>query len=62
MNIEQSKDAINRILEQLERDSGQLVESVEIRNLNVTKFSDPAVQWLRSIEIELRPMPGAKWQ
>ena len=56
--IEQS---IARILSDMEKTTGQLVDSLELVDIDVTTASDDRPQILRTVRIELKRLPGTKW-
>jgi len=52
---------INKILCQLEKDSGQIVQDLAINRLDVTGMNDRQGKVLATVEILLRRLPGQNW-
>lgn len=61
MNIAEATQQINDILRSLEVSTGSVVESIELRDIEVTTVGDLERQWLRSVAIEMKRLPGTKW-
>jgi len=59
-------DAVSRqiafLLADLEKRTGCYVEDLGVRDIDVTTMSSRSQDFLRSVEIELRRQPGARWQ
>jgi hypothetical protein len=52
---------INCVLEQLERDTGQMVEALSLRDVDITTIADDGTQLLRSAAVVLKRLPGSRW-
>lgn len=52
---------IAAILKRVELDTGALVESIEVRDTDVTTLLDNGVRIRREVHIALRRNPGAGW-
>lgn len=53
--------AINEALAQLERDTGQIVDGLEILDVDISTIADTAPRLLRTVRVRLKPMPGSLW-
>jgi hypothetical protein len=60
--VEQAQRQIAQILASLERETGQLVEELSIYSIDVSTCVSTAQQFLRSVRVELKPIPGSTWQ
>lgn len=58
-------DAVQRqiafLLKDLEARTGQYVDAVRLDDIEVTNIGSPRQEYLRSVRIDLRRPPGAKW-
>jgi hypothetical protein len=61
VDINAAEIKIATILRDLEASTGQLVETIKIENLDVTTRNDTRQEWMRSVHIELKRLPGTKW-
>lgn len=61
MNLKEAKSQINQILCQLEVATGSVVESIDLRDIDVTTVDGGGVELTRSVQIELKRLPGTKW-
>lgn len=61
MNIAEATHCINDILRTLEVSTGSVVESIELRDINVTTVDSGEQQLVRSVQIEMKRLPGTKW-
>ena len=52
---------VNAILRQLETDTGQNVESIELHRLDVTRLESVGVEQVVTVRIELVRQPGHEW-
>ena len=52
---------INAILRDLERATGQHVEGITLRRLDVTRLESVNVQHAVTVEIDLVRLPGSEW-
>ena len=53
---------INAVLAELEAATQQVVESISVESLDVTSYGDRRRQVLRTVRIDLKPIPGSQWQ
>lgn len=60
-DLGKAEQEINRILHQLEVDTGQIVDSIGLSDIDVTTIDDDRPQWLRCVRIELKRLPGTRW-
>jgi len=60
MNVAEATRCINDILRDLEVSTGSVVESIELRDLDVTTV-DGGPELIRSVQIEMERLPGTKW-
>ena len=58
---EKAEIAIQKILCELEIGTGCIVESIYLKDIDMTGVNDDRVQLLRSIRIELKANPGTRW-
>ncbi len=56
-----AEQRIAAVLAELEIATGSLVRRVEIFDLEVTRLTDTRRQMLRSVRIDLQPIPGTRW-
>lgn len=54
--------AIAAILRDLEVETNTLVERISIQSLEITSLRDDREQWLRRVDIDLRPQLGTRWR
>ena len=54
--------AIGSILAELERTTGQHVETIEIQNTDVTRLESERQELNRRVVIELKPITGSHWE
>jgi hypothetical protein len=59
--ISEAERQIAKILCALEKDTGQVVESVNINDIEITSIGDDRQQFQRSISIEVKRLPGTHW-
>ena len=62
MNKQEAEFSIAVILRDLETQTGQWIERVDVQDLETTAYSDKTQQMRRSVVIELRPVPGSSWE
>jgi len=60
INVAVATQRINDTLRDLEAATGSVVESIELRDLDVTTV-DGGPEILRSVQIEMKRFPGTKW-
>lgn len=60
--IKAAERAIAAILAELERVTGSYVDSVDITNIEVTQMEDTRPQVIRSVSIDVRRLPGTRWE
>jgi hypothetical protein len=61
MKIEEAEKAIAQVLKAYEEASGQLVRSVEIKNIDVTTYDSGRPEWIRQVVIDAEYLPGTNW-
>lgn len=61
MNIDTAENEINGILRELEIDTGSVVESISMNDIDITSLGDDRQVLGRSVKVVLRPLPGSKW-
>ena len=54
--------AIADVIEALENETGQLVSSVSLVEIDITAIGDTAPQKLMAVEIRMLPIPGHRWK
>lgn len=61
MNRDEAERQIGQILKQLEKDSTMLVDSICIKDIDITNIDSVRRELLCRVHIELRPVPGRRW-
>lgn len=61
MDVTTATQQINDILRELEVSTGSVVESIELRDIDVTTVDSGEQQLVRSVAIEMKRLPGTKW-
>lgn len=61
MNRDEAEVEIGQILKQLEIDSTMLVNSICIKDIDVTELDSPRQELICRVHIELKPVPGRRW-
>lgn len=61
MRIDEAEVAIGQILKQLEVQTGTLVRSVSIEDLDVTSLGDERREVVARVKIEMVSIPGRRW-
>lgn len=61
LSVVDAQKMITKILRDLEKSTGQLVESICLTGINVTSIEDAAPKYFRSVSVELKPVPGHDW-
>lgn len=59
--IEQARREITRILRDLEIETGEVVEDIHVRDVDITCVDDDRQQAIRFLCIEMRRQPGMRW-
>lgn len=59
--INQAELAIARILEQLEMDTGSVVEEISLDDIDVTSLESDRQVIARRVRLELKRLPGTSW-
>jgi len=62
VNKQEAEFRIAGILRDLETQTGQWIERIDVQDLETTAYSDKTQQLRRSVVIELRPVPGSSWE
>jgi hypothetical protein len=60
--ITEAEMKISKVLAKLEADTGTVLERIEVRDTEVTTVGDRRPQWLRRVFIEMKPLPGTRWE
>lgn len=60
--ITQAERDIGRILARLEKDTGNVVESIEKIQIETTRMDSDRSQFARRVRIEMYTVPGSDWQ
>jgi hypothetical protein len=59
--IKDAEKQISDILQKLELDTGMVLDSICVNDIDVTLVSDNRQQLQRSIRIDMKRLPGTKW-
>jgi hypothetical protein len=59
--IKQAESEISAILAKLERDTGAVVESISVRDIEVTTVGDSRREIVRKVVVETCRPPGTNW-
>lgn len=59
--VTEAEKRISKMLAELERQMDGVVESIEIRDIEITTCSDDRPQWQRRVLIEMKRLPGTRW-
>lgn len=59
--ITAAEKEISDILAKLETDTGMVLESINVNDIEVTTFTDDRPQLLRSVSLEMKRLPGTRW-
>lgn len=59
--ITEAERKIASVLAEIESDTGMVLDTLEIKDIEVTQFTDDRPQWLRSVYIEMKRLPGTRW-
>jgi hypothetical protein len=59
--ITAAEKEISKVLAKLEADTGMVLDRLEVRDTEVTTIGDPRPQWLRRVMIEMKRLPGTRW-
>lgn len=59
--IAAAEKEISKVLAKLEADTGMVFEHLEVRDTEVTTLGDPRPQWLRRVVVEMKRLPGTRW-
>jgi hypothetical protein len=60
--ITAAEKEVTRILAILEADTSMVIDRVVIREMDVTVVGDLRPQWIRSVVIEMKRLPGTRWR
>lgn len=60
--ITEAETEIAKVLAKLETDTGMVLDRLEVRDTEVTTFGDRRPQWLRRVVIEMKRLPGTRWE
>lgn len=59
--ITAAEKEISKVLAKLEADTGMVLDNLKVRDMEVTTIDDPRPQWLRRVAIEMKRLPGTRW-
>jgi len=59
--INAAEKEISDILAKLETDTGMVLDRLGIRDTEVTRIEDTTEQWLRTVVIRMKRIPGTRW-
>ena len=59
--ISTAEGEIAKILAKLEADTGTVLDMIEVRDIEITTMGDDREQWLRRVIIEMKRLPGTRW-
>lgn len=59
--ILKAQNEIAAILAKLETDTGSVVDRLEVRDIEVTNIDSVREEWVRSVIIEMKRLPGTQW-
>lgn len=59
--ITEAEKEISKVLARLEADTGMILDRIEVRDTEVTTIGDDRPQWLRRVAIEMKRLPGTRW-
>lgn len=60
MNVKEAEEQIAKTLSQLELDTGNLIESISVKDVEVTMMGDDRMNLIRKVQIEMFRLPGQK--
>lgn len=61
MTLTEATRQINAILAALETDTGEHVEGINLKNIEITGIDSVRPELQRSVVIKLKPIPGSHW-
>lgn len=61
MTIEQAEKGIQAILKELEIDTEQLVEKLEIKEIDTTNINSKCKETIAAVRITMRPKIARRW-
>jgi hypothetical protein len=61
MGIKEAEKAIELILSGLEYETGSIVRSISVDDIDITKMNDDRRQIFRTVRIEMERLPGTNW-
>jgi hypothetical protein len=59
--IAAAEHEIANVLRTLETDTGMVLDTIDVTNIEVTVMTDDRPQWLRRLNIEMKRLPETKW-
>ena len=60
--IETAEKRIARILADLEHETGMLIGSLKIADIEITEMNADRREFNRRVQIDIKPMPGHNWE
>jgi hypothetical protein len=61
MKVEEAEREIASILARLERENDGYVETIAVKDIEVTTLDSDRKQIARSVQISFKPKPGSNW-
>lgn len=53
---------IAKIMAALESDTGMVLDTINVRDIEITEYGDDRQQLLRKVLIKMKRRPGTRWQ
>lgn len=61
MNVYEAQKAINKILAQLEKDTGYIVTDITLQEIEVTALGDQRSVMNKTVIVDIERTPGSDW-
>ena len=59
--IDETEKAVAKLLATLEANTGMVLDSIRVVDVEITNLSDTREQWARRVRIEMKRLPGTNW-
>jgi hypothetical protein len=59
--VKAAEKRISVILSNLEHETGSVVRTLDLQDIDITKMNDSRKQLVRCVKIEMERLPGTKW-
>ena len=59
--ISAAEHKIAAILEKLEAETNMVLDTIKVKDIEVTTLTDDRPQWIRHMRIEMYRLPGTRW-